>query len=553
MVSDRIKEQNTMDKRRLSLIALVLSLALTGVVSANGYNMAWWTGNSGGLWSDGANWEFFFPPDIGDITHVGKYTDDVATIASPGAKTAYLWLAYIHDGTINMTGSGDLEVANTGNITMGTPTGSGYGVGAMTGTINMHGTSRVYGLSVLQCGSDGNGALNMDGNASILVGWSFQVGANSGAGLARVTLHDSAWIRFGELLINPNDGKYGFVSNPNNGIDIRDTAALRWTGNWVGNAALTGFVTKGQITGNGQVGKVEMAYNVVQDYTEITAYCAAAVTQTDGATVVVEGGAQDTFLLKLKTQPAVGDTVTVTLTPTTTDNPNANGNDISLNAAAANTPITLTFTSANWSTNQTVTVTAVNDALVEGTEYVPIRIQVSSALSNPDFQNARLLYVTAVDNDSPAVLMSKYGLSVVEGGVSSDSYTVRLATLPSANVTVAITDASTPAQLSFDQATLTFTTATWSTPQTVVVTAPNDQTAQPNPHFVTIGHTVTQTGGSQEYNGIAVVNPLVNVADINCGAGPFDVADLNQDCIVNLVDFGILASQWLNCSVASCN
>ena len=65
-------------------------------------------------------------------------------------------------------------------------------------------------------------------------------------------------------------------------------------------------------------------------------------TETDGSTMVTEGGATDSYTLALATEPNSG--VTITLTP-----------DSQITLA----PMTLTFTASDWETPQTVTVTAV--------------------------------------------------------------------------------------------------------------------------------------------------------------------------------------------------
>ena len=80
--------------------------------------------------------------------------------------------------------------------------------------------------------------------------------------------------------------------------------------------------------------------------------------------------------------------------------------------------------------------------------------------------------VTITDDDSPALALSKTGFSVTEGGAAG-TYTVALATLPSANVTVTVTGAS-GTDLTVTGPPLTFTTVDWDQPQTVTVTAALD-------------------------------------------------------------------------------
>ena len=73
------------------------------------------------------------------------------------------------------------------------------------------------------------------------------------------------------------------------------------------------------------------------------------VTESAGSTDVTEGGASDIYDMVLDAPPS--GTVTITISP-----------DSQVNAS----PPTLTFTTSDWNTAQTVTVTAVDDAVVEG-------------------------------------------------------------------------------------------------------------------------------------------------------------------------------------------
>ncbi len=77
-------------------------------------------------------------------------------------------------------------------------------------------------------------------------------------------------------------------------------------------------------------------------------------------------------------------------------------------------------------------------------------------------------------------------MTVAEGG--SASYTVKLATEPSATVTVAVTGHA-GSDLTLDKASLTFTASTWETAQTVTVTAAEDDDAVDDE--VTLAHTAS--------------------------------------------------------------
>ncbi len=85
--------------------------------------------------------------------------------------------------------------------------------------------------------------------------------------------------------------------------------------------------------------------------------------QSGGTTVVVEGGADDTLVIALTAAPTSD--VTITIFSTGPD-------DISIPVS------TLTFTSVNWATQQTVILSAIDDALIEAAETYSITVTASS-------------------------------------------------------------------------------------------------------------------------------------------------------------------------------
>lgn len=84
---------------------------------------------------------------------------------------------------------------------------------------------------------------------------------------------------------------------------------------------------------------------------------------------------------------------------------------------------------------------------------------------------------------APGIIVTESGgaTAVIEGA-ASDSFTVVLATRPTADVTIAITP---DGELATDLASLTFTPATWDVPQTVTVTAIDDAELE-GPHQGTV-------------------------------------------------------------------
>ena len=116
--------------------------------------------------------------------------------------------------------------------------------------------------------------------------------------------------------------------------------------------------------------------------------------------------------------------------------------------------------------------------------------------------------VTAVAMTTPGVTVSTTALTVTEEDTTGDSYTVVLNTQPTATVTVTVaghagTDV-TPSPTS-----LTFTTTTWGTAQTVTVTAGDD--ADTANDAVTLTHSAASTDTG--YEGISIDGVAVTVND----------------------------------------
>ena len=211
------------------------------------------------------------------------------------------------------------------------------------------------------------------------------------------------------------------------------------------------------------------------------------VTESGGSTDITEGGAGDTYTVVLDTQPS--GTVTITITT---------GGQVTA------TPSVLTFTTGNWSSAQTVTVTAANDAVVEGAHTGDVHHSASggsySGVSISDVDPN----ITDNDTASVTVIESSGSTDVIEGG-ANDTYTVVLDLEPSGTVTITLT---TGGQVTASPSVLTFTTGNWSAAQTVTVTAVNDVVVE-GPHSGDVSHSAS--GGS--YTGVSISSVAPNITD----------------------------------------
>jgi hypothetical protein len=215
------------------------------------------------------------------------------------------------------------------------------------------------------------------------------------------------------------------------------------------------------------------------------------VTPSGGETQVVEGGAPDTYSVRLATQPVAD--VTVTLTP---------GSQL-----AASAP-TLTFTSANWFQAQLVTVTAIDDPVAEGTHGAVVTHLATSSDAAYNGLAVADLPVTVTDNDIAAVLAIEGGgnTTVSEAG-ADDVYSLVLLSRPTADV---IVRPATTLQLDVLPPLVTFTPANWNVPQPIAVGAVDDDDDE-GIHVAAITHSVTSADGT--YHQIAVDSVNATILD----------------------------------------
>ena len=222
------------------------------------------------------------------------------------------------------------------------------------------------------------------------------------------------------------------------------------------------------------------------------AEASVTVTELDGGTEVAEGDATDSYTLVLGSSPSAD--VTITVSP---------------DAQTVVSPGTVIFTSSDFSTAQTVTVTAVNDATVEG-NHTSI-ISHSAASSDANYNGISISSVTAAvtDNDNPGVTVTEAGGSTtVTEGDTSDYYTVVLQSQPIDTVIISVTASDT--DISVDPDTLIFSATNYGDTQKVIVTATDDSDPE-KPETVTISHTVTSNDSI--YDGFSVDNISITISD----------------------------------------
>ncbi|PSB22774.1 hypothetical protein C7B69_15355, partial [filamentous cyanobacterium Phorm 46] len=220
-----------------------------------------------------------------------------------------------------------------------------------------------------------------------------------------------------------------------------------------------------------------------------------SVTIAPASTTAAEGGATGSYKVSLNTKPTANVTVNF-----------AAGSQI-------NTIAPIVFTPVNWNAPQTVTVTATDDTVVEGSHTGTINHSVAAG-SAAEYLPVAIAPVTVsiTDNDTATstagVKISPTNTSAAEGGANG-SYSAVLTSQPSSEVKVSFaTDSQIEAIASFS-----FTSANWNLPQTATVKAVDDSAVE-GTHLSTIAASASSTDLAYNNIGIPKVDVLILDNDI---------------------------------------
>ena len=241
---------------------------------------------------------------------------------------------------------------------------------------------------------------------------------------------------------------------------------------------------------------------------------------TPGATVfpipgllTSEAGGQAFFTVVLDTKPTANVTIPISSSDPT---------------EGTVAPSSLTFTPDNWDIPQTVTITGVDDLDPDGP--IAYMILLSPAISSDaDYDGLDPVDVSVTNADDERggfVLNPTGGLITTEAGGQA-SFTIRLATAPSAPVTLQLASTD-PTEGTVSPPSLTFSPAAWDVDQVVTVTGVDDFVADGNASYLI--HGVASSADAQ-YHGLAFDVSVVNQDDdlaglrIQAGTGVFPVVE----------------------------
>ena len=242
------------------------------------------------------------------------------------------------------------------------------------------------------------------------------------------------------------------------------------------------------------------------------------IIQSQGSTIVAEGGQADSYQVVLTKQPAAGKTVTVNVVPAATISSTTGNSEVRVDVA----PQTLTFTSANWNVPQTVTVSAVDNDDVDGGSLKQFASSflvtgVDGPLSvfgstGPDPVDRTIADPTGLPTDNTrgvTVTPTEITTVVVENG-AGDTYSIVLTEQPTADVVIDLIPRFGQVALSATQ--LVFTPANFNVPQVVNVSAIDDGIAESEAeNSDVIDHTASSADPT--YDGATIAVTEVTVRD----------------------------------------
>ncbi len=170
----------------------------------------------------------------------------------------------------------------------------------------------------------------------------------------------------------------------------------------------------------------------------------------------------------------------------------------------------LVFDPTNWNVPQTIQITIPDNDLVDGSRQQTILHTVGSSDEKYNGLATTSVTLLILDNDSAGVQLDLIDgqngqLIVLEGGQTA-SYTLQLTAQPTAEIVVTVVVDGT--QLSASQTSVTFTPTNWDQPQTIVVTAVDDQVAEES-LLSLIQHTVSSSDPTYDWQLAPTVEVLV--------------------------------------------
>ncbi|MCZ8239299.1 MAG: hypothetical protein O9346_16915 [Leptospiraceae bacterium] len=174
-----------------------------------------------------------------------------------------------------------------------------------------------------------------------------------------------------------------------------------------------------------------------------------------------EDGTNTSFQMKLRSRPTAN--VTIHLLSSDT-------------SEGVVSPSSLTFTPTNWNSFRTVTITSVNESLIDGDQHYEIQFpSVLSSDANYDSLSVGSVPVVNLDDDTPGVMfMNTTSMLTTESNSTGWTFQVRLKTKPISNVTMPLITVSNSNEGSLSITTIEFSPTDWNVPRSIKITPVRD-------------------------------------------------------------------------------
>jgi hypothetical protein len=266
--------------------------------------------------------------------------------------------------------------------------------------------------------------------------FSYDENTSSGTEIGNVLANDNVGVSSYNILFGNEDGYFAI---DNSGSISLTPAGAASSANDFETSPNSYSITVQVSDANGNTSSAIITLN------ELDVAAEPGFTLSTTTLTVSESGTTATFTVVLDSQPSSDVVFDVTSGDTS---------EATLSTAA------LTFTSSNWNTAQTVTVTGVDDSLIDGDIVSTTTVSVNDGSSDNAFDGLsdQTVSVTTQDDDSAGfTIVSTASLTVSESGTTA-TFTVVLDSQPSSDVVFDVTSSDT-GEATVSPAALTFTSS----------------------------------------------------------------------------------------------
>ncbi|GKT33618.1 cadherin domain-containing protein, partial [Aduncisulcus paluster] len=202
----------------------------------------------------------------------------------------------------------------------------------------------------------------------------------------------------------------------------------------------------------------------------------------------------------------------------------------------------LTFTTGNWDTPQTIDLTGIDDAIVDGNKNVSITIAVNDARSDNVFDavpNQSVICTNEDNEEAGFTFRETDAYTLVKETHTTDQFSVVLNGQPASDVVLNISSGDT-GEATVSSSSLTFTYDNWNISQTVIVTGVDDAIADGSQE-TTITISVNAPGSHDAFDSLE--DKEVTVINVDDDTAGFTISQTNGGPKVN--EIGIIDTMWV--------